>query len=56
MISFNSPNISQQSHTGILSNQHITVQAAAKVEPITGSILVYLWRIRVLGELMASSN
>jgi len=31
MFSFNTPNISQQFHTGILINQHITVQAAAEV-------------------------
>jgi hypothetical protein len=31
MISFNSTNTSQQFHTGILVNRHITVQAAADV-------------------------
>jgi hypothetical protein len=36
MISFNSPNISQQSHTGILINQHITVQAACQGRPHHG--------------------
>ena len=30
MISFNTPNFSPQSNTGIFINQHITVQAAAK--------------------------
>ena len=30
MISFNTPNISKQSHTGILINGHVTVQAAAE--------------------------
>ena len=42
MISFNSPNISQQFHTGILFNRHITVQAAAEV---TGYNIQYLRRL-----------
>jgi hypothetical protein len=31
MASFNTPNISTQSHTGILIKGHVTVQAAADV-------------------------
>jgi hypothetical protein len=31
MISFNSPNKSLKSHTGILINRHVSVQAAADV-------------------------
>ena len=42
MISFNFPNISPKSHTGILINAHITVQAAADV---TGYNIQYLWRM-----------
>ncbi len=42
MISFNTPIISQQSHTGILINQHLTVQAAADV---TGYNIQYLRRL-----------
>jgi excisionase family DNA binding protein len=48
MISFNSPGISQQSNTGILITQHITVQAAAEV---TGYNLQYLRRLLRSGEL-----
>ena len=48
MISFNSPSISQQSNTGILINQHITVQAAAEV---TGYNIQYLRRILRSGAL-----
>jgi excisionase family DNA binding protein len=44
MISFNSPSISQQSNTGILINQYITVQATAEV---TGYNTQYLrWILR----------
>ena len=42
MISFNSLNKSQQPHTGILINQHLTVQAAADV---TGYNIQYLRRL-----------
>jgi hypothetical protein len=31
MISFNTPSNFKQSHTGILINQHVTVQAAADI-------------------------
>jgi len=48
MISFNTPNISQQFHTGILVNRHITVQAAAEV---TGYNIQYLRRILRSGAL-----
>jgi excisionase family DNA binding protein len=48
MISFNSPSIYQQSHTGILINQHITVQAAADV---TGYNIQYLRRLLRSGAL-----
>lgn len=48
MISFNFPDISQQSNTGILITQHITVQAAAEV---TGYNLQYLRRLLRSGEL-----
>ena len=48
MISFNTPIISQQSHTGILINQHVTVQAAADV---TGYNIQYLRRILRSGKL-----
>ncbi len=41
MISFNTPNILQQFHTGTLINRHITVQAAAEV---TGYNIQYLRR------------
>jgi hypothetical protein len=39
MISFNSPSISQQSNTGVLIYQHITVQAVADT---TGYNIQYL--------------
>ena len=42
MISFNSPYISPQLHTGILIHRHITVQAAADV---TGYNIQYLRRL-----------
>ena len=42
MISFNTPSISPQSNTGILINQHITVQAAAET---TGYNIQYLRRL-----------
>ncbi len=42
MISFNPPFISQQLHTGILINGHVTVQAAADV---TGYNIQYLRRL-----------
>jgi hypothetical protein len=48
MISFNSPNISQQSQTGILINRHITVQVAADV---TGYNIQYLRRMLPSGTL-----
>jgi hypothetical protein len=48
MISFNSLNNSQQSHTGILINQHVTVQAAADV---TGYNIQYLRRLLRSGTL-----
>jgi len=48
MISFNSPSISQQSNTGILINQHITVQAATE---ITGYNNQYLGRLLCSGAL-----
>ena len=48
MISFNSPNISQKSHTGILVNGHVTVQAASEV---TGYNIQYLRRILRSGKL-----
>ena len=48
MILFNSPNISQQSHTGILLNRHISVQAAADV---TGYNIQYLRRMLRSGSL-----
>ena len=48
MISFNSPNFSQQIHTGILVKRHITVQAAAEV---TGYNIQYLQRILRSGVL-----
>ena len=48
MISFNTPNISNQFHTGILVNRHITVQAAAEV---TGYNIQYLRRILRSGAL-----
>ena len=48
MISYNSPSISQQFHTGILVNRHITVQAAAET---TGYNTQYLRRILRSGAL-----
>ncbi len=48
MISFNSPNIPQQFHTGIFINRHITVQAAAD---ITGYNIQYLRRMLRSGTL-----
>ena len=48
MVSFNSPSISQQSKTGILINQHITVQAAAEA---TGYNIQYLRRMLRSGAL-----
>lgn len=48
MFSFNSPNTSQQFHTGILVNQHITVHAAAEV---TDYNIQYLRRILRSGAL-----
>ena len=48
MISFNFPNISQQSNTGILVSRHITVQAAAET---TGYNIQYLRRILRSGQL-----
>jgi hypothetical protein len=48
MISFNIPNISPQSDTGILIHGHITVQAAADV---TGYNIQYLRRFLRAGKL-----
>ena len=48
MASFNTPNISTQSHTGILVNGHVTVQAAAEV---TGYNIQYLRRMLRSGKL-----
>ena len=48
MISFNFTYISPQSHTGILINQHVTVQAAADV---TGYNIQYLRRMLRSGVL-----
>ena len=48
MISFNTPNISKQSNTGIVINQHITVQATADV---TGYNIQYLRRMLRSGVL-----
>ena len=48
MISFNTPNISKQSNTGIFINQHITVQATADV---TGYNIQYLRRMLRSGAL-----
>ena len=48
MFSFNTPNTTQQSHTGILVNRHVTVQAAAEV---TGYNIQYLRRILRSGTL-----
>ena len=48
MVSFNSPSISQQSKTGILINQHITVQAAAEA---TNYNIQYLRRLLRSGNL-----
>jgi len=48
MISYNSPNITQQSNTGIFINQHITVQAAAEV---TSYNIQYLRRMLRSGAL-----
>jgi hypothetical protein len=48
MISFNSPYISQQSHTGILIKNHLTVQAASEA---TGYNIQYLRRLLRSGNL-----
>lgn len=48
MISFNTPSIFPQSNTGILINQHITVQAAAEA---TGYNIQYLRRLLRSGAL-----
>ena len=48
MISFNTPIISQQSHTGFLINGHVTVQAAADV---TGYNIQYMRRLLRSGTL-----
>ena len=48
MFCFNSPDFSQQFHTGILVNRHITVQAAADV---TGYNIQYLRRMLRSGAL-----
>ena len=48
MVSFNSPNISQEPNTGVLIHQHITVQAAAEA---TGYNIQYLRRLLRSGAL-----
>ncbi len=48
MISFNTPNISQQFYSGVLINQHVTVQAAAEA---TGYNIQYLRRMLRSGTL-----
>ena len=48
MISFTSPFITQQPHTGILINRHLTVQAAAEA---TGYNIQYLRRLLRSGTL-----
>ena len=48
MISFNFPNISQQSHTGILIKEHLSVQAASEA---TGYNIQYLRRLLRSGTL-----
>ncbi|MCJ7657883.1 MAG: hypothetical protein MUO67_01900 [Anaerolineales bacterium] len=48
MVSFNSPNIYQQSNTGIFIDQHIAVQAAADV---TGYNIQYLRQMLRFGTL-----
>jgi len=48
MVSFNSPYISQQSHSGILINRYVTVQATAEV---TGYNIQYLRRLLRSGTL-----
>jgi excisionase family DNA binding protein len=48
MISFNSSSFSQQSNTGVLIHQHITVQAAADT---TGYNIQYLRRMLRSGVL-----
>ena len=48
MTLFNTPYISQQTHTGILINRHLTVQAAAEA---TGYNNQYLRRLLRSGKL-----
>ena len=48
MVSFNTPSVSQQSNTGVLIHQHITVQTAANV---TGYNIQYLRRMLRSGAL-----
>jgi len=48
MVSFNTPNISQQLNTGVFTHQHITVQSAANV---TGYNIQYLRRMLRSGAL-----
>ena len=48
MISINSPYISQQSHTGILIMEHLSVQAASEA---TGYNIQYLRRLLRSGTL-----
>ena len=48
MISINFPNISPQSHTGILIHSHVTVQASAE---LTGYNIQYLRRVLRSGAL-----
>ena len=48
MISINSPYISQQSHTGILFKEHLSVQAASEA---TGYNIQYLRRLLRSGTL-----
>ena len=48
MISINSPYISQQSHTGILIKEHLSVQSASEA---TGYNIQYLRRLLRAGTL-----
>jgi hypothetical protein len=59
MISFNSPNISQQSNTGILINQHITARAVGRLREMNmkatprnlSVVSPVIYRISVVGFL-----
>jgi hypothetical protein len=48
MISYNTPNIAIQSHSGILQEKHTSVQAA---EDVTGYNIQYLRRLLRSGKL-----